>query len=40
MQRLLKNREWLLAGIIIVMIAGFAMRAPGFGRPGPVLWGR
>ena len=34
MQRLLKNREWLLAGIIIVMIAGFALRAPGFSRPG------
>jgi len=33
MQRLLKNREWLLAGIILIMIAGFALRAPGFGRP-------
>ncbi|MDP9758475.1 hypothetical protein QE433_001264 [Agrobacterium tumefaciens] len=30
MQRFLKNREWLLAGIIVIMIAGFALRAPAF----------
>lgn len=33
MQRLLKNREILLAGIIILMIIGFSMRAPGFEKP-------
>lgn len=33
MQRLLKNRELLLALIILVMIAGFATRAAGFAAP-------
>ena len=33
MQRLLKNRELLLALIILVMIAGFATRAAGFASP-------
>ena len=33
MQRLLKNRELLLALIILVMIAGFATRAAGFAEP-------
>ncbi|MDO5894266.1 ABC transporter permease [Agrobacterium sp. Azo12] len=33
MQRLLKNREILLAGIIILMIIGFSMRASGFEKP-------
>ena len=33
MQRLLKNRELLLALIILVMIAGFATRASGFASP-------
>lgn len=34
MQRLLKNRELLLAGIIIVMIAAFSTRAQNFATPG------
>lgn len=34
MQRLLKNREILLALIIIVMIAGFSARASNFATPG------
>ena len=34
MQRLLKNREILLALIIIVMIAGFSTRASNFATPG------
>jgi rhamnose transport system permease protein len=34
MTRLLKNREILLTGIIALMIAGFATRAPGFAEPG------
>ncbi|WP_411033316.1 ABC transporter permease [Shinella sp. BYT-45] len=34
MQRLLKNRELLLALIIVAMIAGFATRAAGFAAPG------
>lgn len=34
MSRLLKNRELLLAGIIIVMIAAFSTRAQGFASPG------
>ncbi|MGD9479373.1 ABC transporter permease [Shinella sp. G-2] len=33
MQRLFKNRELLLALIILVMIAGFATRAAGFAAP-------
>ena len=33
MQRLLKNRELLLALIILVMIGGFATRAAGFAEP-------
>ncbi len=33
MQRLLKNRELLLAGIIIVMIAAFSTRAQNFATP-------
>lgn len=33
MQRLLKNRELLLALIILAMIAGFATRAAGFAAP-------
>lgn len=33
MQRLLKNRELLLALIILVMIGGFATRAAGFAAP-------
>ena len=33
MQRLLKNRELLLALIILAMIAGFATRAAGFASP-------
>ncbi len=34
MQRLLKNRETLLALIIVVMIAGFSTRASNFATPG------
>ncbi|PPJ48877.1 ABC transporter permease [Rhizobium sp. KAs_5_22] len=34
MQRLLKNREILLALIIVVMIAGFSTRASNFATPG------
>jgi rhamnose transport system permease protein len=34
MTRFLKNREILLTGIIALMIAGFATRAPGFAEPG------
>ena len=34
MARLLKNREILLVGIIIVLIAGFSTRAAGFATPG------
>jgi rhamnose transport system permease protein len=34
MKRFLKSRELLLAGIIILMIAGFSTRAPGFEKPG------
>jgi rhamnose transport system permease protein len=34
MTRVLKNREILLTGIIALMIAGFATRAPGFAEPG------
>lgn len=34
MTRFLKNREILLTGIIVLMIAGFATRAPGFAEPG------
>lgn len=34
MQRLLKNREILLALIIVVMIAGFSSRASNFATPG------
>ena len=34
MKRLLRNRELLLVGIIAVMVAVFAMRAPGFATPG------
>ncbi len=33
MKTLLKNREWLLAGIIILLIIGFSLRSPGFERP-------
>ncbi|WP_377298938.1 ABC transporter permease [Rhizobium sp. SGZ-381] len=33
MTRLLKNREILLTGIIVLMVAGFATRAPGFAEP-------
>jgi rhamnose transport system permease protein len=33
MKSLLKNRELLLTGIIAIMIAGFATRAPGFASP-------
>ncbi len=34
MKRLLRNRELLLVGIIAVMVAVFATRAPGFASPG------
>ncbi|SMC65595.1 ABC transporter permease [Rhizobium sp. RU36D] len=34
MQRLLKNRELLLAAIIVVMIAAFSTRAQNFATPG------
>ena len=34
MKRLLRNRELLLVVIIAVMVAVFAMRAPGFASPG------
>ncbi len=34
MIRLLKRRETLLFAIIVVMTAGFALRAPGFAEPG------
>ncbi len=33
MKTLLKNREWLLAGIIILLIIGFSQRSAGFERP-------
>jgi len=34
MKKLLKHRELLLVGIIAIMVAGFATRAPGFATPG------
>lgn len=34
MQRLIKNRELLLAGIVIAMVLAFSARAPGFASPG------
>lgn len=34
MQRLMKNRELLLAGIIVLMICAFSTRAVGFATPG------
>ncbi|MCO5734731.1 ABC transporter permease [Rhizobium sp. SSA_523] len=34
MKRLLKRRELLLCGIILLMIAGFSTRAAGFAAPG------
>ncbi|MCY1666440.1 ABC transporter permease [Rhizobium sp. SL86] len=34
MTKLLKSRELLLSGIILLMIAGFATRADGFAEPG------
>lgn len=34
MQKLMKNRELLLAGIIVLMIGAFSTRAAGFAAPG------
>jgi rhamnose transport system permease protein len=34
MKRLLKHREFLLVGIIALMVAGFSTRAAGFATPG------
>jgi rhamnose transport system permease protein len=33
MQKLLKSREILLTGIMLILIAGIALRFPGFATP-------